>query len=126
MWSKASIRALLDRNPKAVQRALVRLYEQQEQYEKHGVARRLNHRGFSVGTAPKGCELAKRILGGEILYKEDYACALNIAKYHARQLAAMANYAEEAKRVVEGAALPRMELVEKIGGLISELSADNH
>lgn len=96
MWTKDSIRRLLDRNPRAVRRGIVRLFSFQEIDEQRDTRTRwLNRQGFSVATVKAGTALARKVLLRQTWTREDHWKAHAICRLHAGQLASYANDATE-------------------------------
>ena len=89
MWNKTSIIDLLDRNPRAVERALVVIYNNQTAEEKSCEATMLNNGvGFSGCDAHSGTYYAKWVLSGRHLSGKHLDKARRIAKRYHRQLLA--------------------------------------
>ena len=87
MHTIESIKALLDQNPKAVERALMVLFNRQEADERStGHTSHLNGRGFNGFDAPFGTDLAKRVLAGGSLSERQLLAARRMVKKYARQL----------------------------------------
>jgi hypothetical protein len=87
IWTKEKILDLLERNPKAVERAIVRIYERQTEDEKAGQnTKHLNGMGFSGAHAAQGTYYAKWVLSGRRLTGAHLEKARNIAKRYAGQL----------------------------------------
>jgi hypothetical protein len=85
--TKADILALLLRNDKAVERAMVVLFLRQTSDEQDGkVTRHSNGRGFNYFHAERGTYFAKWILSGRKLTGSHLAAARKMACYYARQL----------------------------------------
>jgi len=96
MWTKDSIRRLLDRNPRAVRRGIVRLFSFQEIDEQRDTRTRwLNRQGFSVATVKAGTVLARKVLMRQTWTREDHWRAYSICRLHAGQLASYANAVNE-------------------------------
>lgn len=106
MHTRESIDELLRRSPRAVERAILRLYELQrprEKEERQSVY--LNLEGFCGYSARTGSMLARIIMGarkrgvpeGSRLWGANRAKALRIALRHSGQLVAIANLNEEQK-----------------------------
>jgi hypothetical protein len=91
-WTRSDIDALLVSNSRAVERAMVVLYDLQTQDEKVTAgARHLNGRGFSANAARKGTYYARWVLGGRHLTGHHLDRAQAIALRHSRQLVEAAN-----------------------------------
>ena len=94
-FTKDHILALLNGNPDAVKRAILALHERQTEDERSsGSAKRRNSAGFSQTTAPDGTRLAMMILARQPLNSAAFQRALQIARFHAGQLARIANELE--------------------------------
>jgi len=94
-FTKDHILALLNGNPDAVKRAILALHERQTEDERSsGSAKRRNSAGFSQTTAPDGTRLAMMILARQPLDSAAFQRALQIARFHAGQLARIANELE--------------------------------
>lgn len=102
MHTRSSIRKLLRSNRFAVERAIYVLFLRQTQDEQEfDTTVEKNRQGFSFDNADDGCRMGKIIdayANGDpdfmpegILADEDMPRALEIAEYHARQLADIAN-----------------------------------
>lgn len=91
-WNRNEIDALLTSNPRAVERAMVVLYDLQTQDEKSAeTTRHHNGVGFSSNAARKGTYYARWVLGGRHLTGRHLEGARRIALRHSRQLVAAAN-----------------------------------
>jgi hypothetical protein len=99
-WTRTEIDNLLRRSPKAVERAILRLYALQrprEQETRKSIYHNLE--GFSGFDAKTGSMLARIIMGGlkrgkapgTCLHGANRAKALRIALKHSKQLVVMAN-----------------------------------
>lgn len=86
-WDKSSIVSLLDRNPVAVERALVAIYKRQTADEQN-CQEALEHNGvgFSGADAPSGSYFATWILSGKHLSGKHLDKGRKIAKKYHRQL----------------------------------------
>lgn len=92
MYTRESIRELLRNNDRAVLRAISCLYEGQTEDERTMVdVKHSNSRGFSRATRVDGTRLAKMISAGLTLNDQDFCLAYEIARFHAVQLARVAN-----------------------------------
>jgi len=88
-WDKKRVVALLDSNPRAVERAMVVLYKAQTLEERLSAqTTKRNGVGFSAFHAELGTEFARRVLGGRRLEGYDLARARKMAKRYTRQLLA--------------------------------------
>lgn len=97
-FTKEDILRLLESNPDAVKRAIVALYERQQEDERRSrTARVRNNAGFSQSTAPAGTGLARAILARRQLSADQMGVATRIAQHHANQLARIANEQAEAR-----------------------------
>jgi hypothetical protein len=91
-WTREQIDTLLRSNPKAVERAIVRLYERQTQDERYDSrTKHDNARGFSSAFASRGSYYARWVQGGRNLTGRHYESALRIALTHSKQLVEIAN-----------------------------------
>lgn len=72
VWTIDAIKALLDKNDDAVDRAIVQLYHRQTQDEKSSEStRNLNNRGFTQADARIMSSMAKWVLrGNKLSYKQ--------------------------------------------------------
>lgn len=91
-WNKATIAALLKTSDKAVNRAMIVIYDRQTQDEK-AVAdtRHSNKRGFSAAHAKKGSYYGRWCKSGRALTAHHLVKAREIALHYAQQLADEAN-----------------------------------
>lgn len=91
-WNRTQINELLNTNPKAVERAMVRLYDLQTKDEKvNNGSRWLNGQGFQSSAAKRGTYYARWVLGGRPLTGVHLERARAIAVRHSRQLVEIAN-----------------------------------
>ncbi len=98
MWTTEKIAELLNRNDKAVERAIVAIYERQTADEKaSSVTCHDNTVGFSAFDAATGSYLARLIKRGFKLYPDKMAKARKIAVRYRRQLCEIANAKEVSK-----------------------------
>lgn len=91
-WTRDEIDSLLRTNPKAVERAMIRLYELQTQDER--VASETKHHnniGFAGNAAKRGSYYARWVMSGRQLTGHHLDRAQAIALRHSRQLVAIAN-----------------------------------
>jgi hypothetical protein len=91
-YTKESIRNLLSNNDRAVERAMVAIFNYQtadEQSTQH--TRHNNNVGFTSWAAKKGSYYAKWVLNGRHLTRHHLDNARKIANHHAGQLAKIAN-----------------------------------
>ena len=96
--TKHTIRAILDTNDKAVERAIVRLYDRQTRDEKTDEStKHHNNLGFNHGDAKKGTYYARWVLSGRTLTGSHLDRARRMAKRYAGQLADIANAKAEAE-----------------------------
>ena len=103
MWTRGSIRRLLDSNPRAVRRGILRLFSFQTRDEMTSQRTRwLNGQGFSVATVKRGTMLARKVIIGLPLSTAELDDARAICKLHAGQLAEFANWREEHGKVHTG------------------------
>ena len=85
--TRESIRALLQRSDKAVERAMVVLHERQTCDEKAAsVTRHTNQRGFSAAHAHRGSYYARWVNGGRHLTGHHLTSAREIALHYVGQL----------------------------------------
>lgn len=91
-WTRDEINRLLENNPHAVERAILRIYERQTSTEQaRGDTLLHNGVGFSSCHAKRGTYYAKWILSGRHLTGEHLEKARRIAIHHSRQLVEIAN-----------------------------------
>lgn len=91
-WTKDKIADLLKSNDRAVEKAMVALYNRQtsdEQRDSH--TRHDNQRGFRANHASKGSYYARWVIGGRPLSGRHLTNARNIALHYTQQLADEAN-----------------------------------
>ena len=89
---------LLTMNDRAVERAMVVLYERQEECERaSGTTTKSNGRGFSAYDASKGTYYAKWVLSGKRLTGRFLEHARTMSKRYIRQLAEAATERMEAQ-----------------------------
>lgn len=87
MWTKESIINLIDTNDRAVERAIIAIYDRQTQDEKAtSDTHHTNHRGFRSNHASKGSYYARWILSGRHLTGHHLENARKIARHYHRQL----------------------------------------
>lgn len=87
MVTKESIRALLETNDKAVERAIIVLFERQTNDEQvQSVTRHDNQRGFSAAHASKGSYYARWIKSGRRLTGYHLQNARRITQHYTHQL----------------------------------------
>ena len=92
LWNEAKIEKLLRENDRAVERAMVAIYDRQTQDEKAtSDTRHNNGRGFRANHASKGSYYARWVLGGRRLSGHHLENARKIALHYRKQLAAVAN-----------------------------------
>jgi len=92
VWTRQEIGALIIRNDRAVERAMVSLWEKQEEDERtDAVARHHNGRGFAHWSVGSGTYFANWVRSGRHLSGKHLAKARKIAMYHVGQLTRMAN-----------------------------------
>jgi hypothetical protein len=86
------VNALLDRNPRAVERGIVRLYIRQEATERsQGQTVKQNGIGFNAFWAQSGTYYARWILSGRQLSGGHLEKARKCCRVHSAQLTAYAN-----------------------------------
>jgi len=92
IWTREEVNALLDRNPRAVERGIVRLYIRQEATERsQGVTTKQNGIGFNAFWAGSGTYYARWILSGKQLSGGHLEKARKCCRVHSAQLTAYAN-----------------------------------
>jgi hypothetical protein len=93
-WTRDEINDILKSNPRAVERAMVRLFELQTESEKESSTTRNNNGvGFSSYAASSGSYYARWVISGRQLSGKHLETALKIALRHSRQLVDHANKA---------------------------------
>ena len=91
-WTRDAIDSLLVTNPRAVERAMVVLYDLQTRDEKAvGHTQHHNGVGFAANAARKGTYYARWVLSGRGLTGHHLERARAIALRHSRQLVERAN-----------------------------------
>jgi hypothetical protein len=96
-WTEQQIVTLLDTNDRAVERAIVAIYERQTADEKQAShTRHDNTVGFRQNHAPRLSFYARLIRGGKHLYPAQLQLARKWTKMYRRQLADIANSKEAA------------------------------
>lgn len=91
-WTRDDINGILRTNPKAVGRAMLRLYERQTQDERSSsTTKHENARGFSSAFASRGSYYARWVQGGRELTGKHLDTARRIAITHSKQLVEIAN-----------------------------------
>jgi hypothetical protein len=92
IWTREEVNALLDRNPRAVERGIVRLYIRQEATERsQGQTVKQNGIGFNAFWAGSGTYYARWILSGRQLSGGHLEKARKCCRLHSAQLTAYAN-----------------------------------
>lgn len=92
MWTKERIAHLLRTSDRAVERAMVAIYDRQTQDEKQvSDTRHTNRRGFTAAHAKRGSYFARWVLGGRRLSGHHLDRARQIALHYTAQLAEVAN-----------------------------------
>lgn len=92
IWTRDEIDEILKANPRAVERAMVRLFELQTEVERETSATRIhNNVGFSSYAARRGSYYARWVTSGKQLTGKHFESALKIALRHSRQLVDLAN-----------------------------------
>ena len=95
MWNKERITNLLTKNDRAVEKAIVAIYDRQTPDEKAtSDTRHDNHRGFRSNHASKGSYYARWVLSGRKLTGHHLVNARKIALQYHRQLCEVANAKE--------------------------------
>ena len=88
--NRNQVESLLLSNDRAVERAMVVLYQCQTVSEQHsGSTQELNGRGFNAFHAKRGSYYAKWVLSGKHLTGHHLAAARRMACHYARQLATL-------------------------------------
>ena len=96
-WTREQIDEILNTNDRAVERAMVRLYELQTQDEQQSSTTRVhNGQGFGSWYAQKGSYYARWVQSGRSLSGRHLDNARKIALKHSRQLVEIANAREAA------------------------------
>jgi hypothetical protein len=110
MWNETTIKQLLDSNQKAVERAIVAIYERQTADEKatHSTSK-TNGVGFSQYDAEFLSSLAEWIKRGRSLSPRQLAIGRNKIKRYHRQLAEIANSKQSGQPTIE----PAMPVAQK-------------
>lgn len=91
-WDKAGIRALLQKNDHAVEKAVVAIYRRQLADEKHiHETIHKNNVGFNHADARKGSYYAAWVLSGKHLTKHHLVNARLLIMKYSRQLVEVAN-----------------------------------
>jgi len=91
-WTREEIETLVNTSNRAVERAMVAIWERQTADEQGSdTTRHHNGIGFSGWTARSGSYYAKWVLGGGTLTGKHLVKARRIALHHAGQLARIAN-----------------------------------
>jgi hypothetical protein len=92
VWTREEITTMLNTSDRAVERAMVALWERQEEDERtDGNTRHRNGCGFAHSTVGSGTYFANWVRSGRRLTGHHLAKARRIAHFHAGQLTAMAN-----------------------------------
>lgn len=96
VWSKESIRDLIETNDKMVVKSVLKLYEYQTASEQSsGVAKESNGKGFNYSDAPFLSGVAQVLLNGKGLSQRQLDLARTSLLKYAGQLAKIANSHEE-------------------------------
>jgi hypothetical protein len=91
-WTRTEIEALINTNDRAVERAMVAIWERQTRDEQATeTTRHHNGIGFSGWTAKSGTYFANWVRSGRSLSGKHLAKARKIALHHAGQLTRIAN-----------------------------------
>lgn len=92
VWHKSEIVELLNNTPRAVEKAMLALYERQTMDEKaSATTNHHNRQGFSGWTARSGTYYARYVNHGGMLTGKHLEKARKIAIHHAIQLTNIAN-----------------------------------
>jgi hypothetical protein len=95
-WTPKTIKALLDRSDKAVERAVLAIYERQTSDEQvTGETRHHNRRGFASCHAHLGTYYAKWILSGHHLTGAHVERARRMCHFYSKQLLQVAEARQE-------------------------------
>jgi hypothetical protein len=95
-WTPDTIKALLDRSDKAVERAVLAIYERQTSDEQvTGETRHHNRRGFASCHAHLGTYYAKWILSGHHLTGGHLERARRMVQWYSKQLLQVAEARQE-------------------------------
>jgi hypothetical protein len=98
LYSTEEIRSLLEKSDKAVQRAIVALYERQTESERNTEATvEKNGVGFNGFDAKFFSSLAQQIQSGRVLSQKQIAFARKGIMKYSKQLAQIANGREQEK-----------------------------
>ena len=99
-WDEDKIKDLIDRNDKAVCRAILRIYSFQTDEEKYmGVTKTVNGKGFNKVDVEMLSSFAIQLRRGQDLtYKQMYIARIKIKKY-AKQLLSYMKQREEEKKL---------------------------
>ena len=91
-WTRTEIEALINSNDRAVERAMVAIWERQTADEQDTQdTRHHNGRGFAAWSAKSGTYFAEWVRSGRRLTGKHLVKARKIALYHAGQLTDFAN-----------------------------------
>ena len=113
---KTAIVALLARNDRAVEAAMVALYREQTEDEKTtSTTKHSNGRGFNFNHAERGTYYAKWVLSGRTLTGHHLDAARRMATFYARQLGEIAERKKQAK--LRGEA-QRLEAINTFGEVL--------
>jgi len=86
-WNKDSVKELLEKNPKAVERALLLIHSRQTVDERNCQDTIVNNgRGFRPCDAPSGSYMAEWVKSGKSLNGKFLEKARNMMKHYTRQL----------------------------------------
>lgn len=98
VWNKEEILALLQKNPEAVRRGLLVIWNNQTGDEKVAEAtKHLNGMGFNSFDAHYGSVLAQKIAKNSQLNERDLSIARKMCRRYIAQLVEAANYNERKK-----------------------------
>lgn len=96
IWSKESIRDLIETNDKMVIKSILKLYEYQTASEQtSGVAKETNGKGFNYADTPFLSGVAQVLLNGNGLSQRQLELARTSLLKYSGQLAKIANSTEE-------------------------------
>lgn len=113
IWNKERIAKLLNENDKAVERAVIAIYDRQTHDEKATEATRHNNgRGFRANHVSKGSYYARWCLDGWHLTGHHLANARGLALHYTQQLADVAN-----AKAVKPTGTQVVEAAERLGSM---------
>lgn len=126
--TKESIQDLLAKSDKAVERAMIVIYDRQTQDEKAtSDTRHTNQRGFSGAHASKGSYYARWVLSGKHLSGSHLAKARAMSMHYWRQLIEAAELKSGLPRqlkMTKARSFPRLESVNDVERYMAQLEAE--